>query len=545
MTDSPPATANTSSDANVAREANGIYSRITTSDHKLIGRMWLSTSLLLLVTSAVVGVLLGFERSNADKIDIFGGVNSYFQMWTLYRIGMVLMVVVPLFIGIAMVVVPMQVGSTNIAFPRAALGAFWAWLIGTGITIAAVLSGGGWGALDGVTANEADSIALTLVGTGMVIIAILMASVCLATTVVSMRTSGMNLARVPLFAWSMLVATSVWLLTLPVALSNLAMAYVDLHHGGPVTFGNPEPVAGATAIWSQLDWLVSQPQVFAWAIPVLGILGTVVPVAAGVRHISHSAMIGLVSIFGLLSFGAWSQPYFHNGTEQFLFIAVGLVAVIPVLGSLAGAAATLAGGEGTKFTDTHLVAIIGAAVLLLAATVSGALRVVQPFHLISRSTTSGVFNLVVVAAVLAVVAGLWFWAPKIAGHQMSSGVGKLVALNLLVGGLALGISDVASGFLETPDLLLAPPISSTADALNLVSAIGAVLVALGALGALVALIGAFRPGAADAGDDPWDGHTFEWATTSPPVAGNFTAPLAKVASEAPVLDQRENEREAI
>ena len=545
MTDSPPATANTNSDQVVAREANGIYSLLTTSDHKVVGKMWVSMSLLLLVASAVIGVFLGIERSNADKIDIFGGVNSYFQMWTLYRMGMVLMVVVPLFIGIATVVVPMQVGSTNIAFPRAALGAFWTWLIGSGITITAVLAGGGWGALDGVTGNEADSIALTLVGTGMVIVAILIASVCLATTIVSMRTSGMNLARVPLFAWSMLVATSVWLLTLPVALSNLAMAYVDLHHGGPFTFGNPEPVAGATAIWDQVDWLVSQPQVFAWAIPALGILGSVVPVAAGVRHISHSAMVGLVSLFGLLSFGAWSQPYFHDGTEQFLYIAVGLAIVIPVLGSFAGAAATLAGGEGTKFTDTHLVASIFAALLLLAATVSGALRVIQPFHLTARSTTTGVFNLVVFAAVTAAVAGLWFWAPKITGHRMPSGVGKQVALALLVGGLVLGLADVVSGFLETPDILLAPPVSSTADALNLVSTIGAVIVALGALGALLALLAAFRPGAADAGDDPWDGHSLEWATTSPPATGNFAAPLAKVESEAPLLDQRENEEETV
>jgi len=545
MTDSPPATAHTDSSDVVAREVNGIHSLLTTSDHKVIGRMWLSVAVLLLAASTVIGVLIGFERSSADKIDIFGGVNSYFQMWTLYRVGMVLMVVVPLFIGLATVVVPMQVGSTNIAFPRAALGAFWTWLIGSGITIAAVLAGGGWGALDGVTGSEADSIALTLVGTGMVIIAILMASICLATTVVSMRTSGMNLARVPLFAWSILVATSVWMLTLPVALSNLALSYVDLHHGGPFTFGNPEPVAGVTAIWSQIDWLVSQPQVFAWAIPVLGILGSIVPVAAGVRHVSHSSMLALVSLFGLLSFGAWSQPWFHNGTEQFLFITFGLVVAVPVLGSLAGSAATLAGGEGTRLADTHLVAVLGATVVLLAAAVSGALRVIQPFHLIGRSTTSGVFNLVMVAAILAGIAGLWFWAPKITGHTMSPGLGKVVALSMFLGALVLGITDVISGFLETPDFLVAPPVSSTADALNLVSAIGAVIVAVGALGALVALVGSFRPGGADAGDDPWDGHTLEWATTSPPAPGNFAEPLAKVGSEAPLLDQRANEQETI
>jgi len=128
---------------------------------------------------------------------------------------------------------------------------------------------------------------------------------------------------------------------------------------------------------------------------------------------------------------------------------------------------------------------------------------------------------------------------------MSPGLGKLVALSMFLGALVLGIADVISGFLETPDFLVAPPVSSTADALNLVSAIGAVIVAVGALGALVALVGSFRPGGADAGDDPWDGHTLEWATTSPPAPGNFAEPLAKVGSEAPLLDQRANEEETI
>ena len=47
-------------------------------------------------------------------------------------------------------------------------------------------------------------------------------------------------AKVPLFAWSMLVACTVWLLTLPVAIANLVIVTVDLR-GGPLLFGNPEP----------------------------------------------------------------------------------------------------------------------------------------------------------------------------------------------------------------------------------------------------------------------------------------------------------------
>jgi cytochrome c oxidase subunit 1 len=42
-----------------------------------------------------------------------------------------------------------------------------------------------------------------------------------------------------------------------------------------------------------------------------------------------------------------------------------------------------------------------------------------------------------------------------------------------------------------------------------------------------------------AGDDPWLGHTLEWATTSPPPPLNFEAPLPPIRSYAPLLDLRE------
>ena len=41
-----------------------------------------------------------------------------------------------------------------------------------------------------------------------------------------------------------------------------------------------------------------------------------------------------------------------------------------------------------------------------------------------------------------------------------------------------------------------------------------------------------------AGDDPWEGHTLEWVTTSPPPQGNFTAPLPEITSDRPLLDLR-------
>lgn len=538
MTDSPPATDTVAAVPPPA--VAGFYNALTTTDHKAIGRLWLRAGIVGLVAAAVLGVLLGLERLDTDAVDIFGGDNAYFQMWALYRIGLVLLVAAPLFVGLAMVVVPMQVGSTNIAFPRAALSAAWSFLLGAAMLVVAVVAGGGWGALDQATVGERDAVALTLVGMGFVIISLLLASICIATTIISLRVNGMTLMRTPLFAWSMLVTCAVWLLTLPVLLANLAIAYVDLHNG-PGAFGGL--LDGDVGIFDQIAWLVEQPQIYVAAIPALGVLGTIAPVAAGRRHAQHGLAAGLIGFFGLLAIGAWSQPAFQRTLtsvdydEKFLFIAFGILAIIPILGSLGGAADTVVRGRDnvTGIPSPHLMGAFGAGLLLLAGTAAGVVRVIEPLDLGGRITVSGVMHLVVIASITAALAGLWFWAPKVDGVELSPMFGRLVMSCLILGGLLLGGAQVVNGLFETENFPLTAPTEDAGDALNAVALVGSALVALGVLGLLGAVAGAMRSGGT--GDaNPWGGHSLEWSTTTPPPTGNFAEAPALVVSEAPLLD---------
>lgn len=539
MTDSPPAT--DTDPVGTPAAVAGLYDALTTTDHKRIGRLWLRAGVVFLVGAVVLGVLVGLERLDGETVDVFGGANAFFQMWALSRFGLALLVAAPLFIGLATVVVPMQVGSTNIAFPRAALAAAWGFLIGAGIMIVAVLANGGWGAVDRASGDERDAVALTLVGMGMVVVSLLLASLCIATTAVSARVKGMTLLRVPLFTWSMLVACAVWLLTLPVLLANLLIAYVDLHNG-PGTFGGE--LSGDLGVFAQVHWLVEQPQVYAFAIPVLGVLGSVVPVAAGVRAARHGLSMALIGLFGLLSVGAWAQPFFQPTNpslvrydEKFVYIAFGIAAIVPLLGALGGAADTLVRGRENivGLPPAHLLGALASALVLLAGVAGGVARVIEPFELGGRITVDGVAHLVLFAAVTSAVAGIWFWAPKIGGRELSPVSGRGAVVMLAGGAVLLGGAQVVNGFFETSLSPLVAPTDDTADALNVVSLVGGLVVALGALGVLAGLLASMRPGPAGA-DDPWGGQTLEWATATPPPPGNFAEPPALVTSEAPLLD---------
>ena len=464
-----------------------------TSDAAAVGRLFVLTSLLLALGTSVVGMLLSFGRTEAvAPWDLFGGFNAYFRMWTLYRVSFMLLVVMPLLLGVALAVVPSQVGAGNVAFPRAALASFWSWLIGAVIIVVSVFAGGGWGAIDGVTGNESDAMALTLLGTGMVIVALLLGAVTVATTVISLRQTGMSLLDVPPFSWSMLVAAAVWLFTLPVAIANLVVIYADLRGRPAIAFGRAE----GPDIWLQLDWLVEQPAVYIMAVPVLGIAVEAVGAAVGARSSRPEAITIIVGLFGLLAVGGWSQDYFtapQDLRDGLVYVAFGLAAVLPLV-ALAGGAAELV-LRGTKTPDRLLdlrVLGAGAALKLLgAAALVGALRVIEPLDLLETTATWAVFHGVVAAGLIAGVVALRNWSDQLLFRPISQMVGRGSILLLGAGGGLLVISDLISGFIVDDRDLMALALDGNV-VLNLVNFIGSLLVAAGLAGALAGIASALR-----------------------------------------------------
>lgn len=483
----------------------GLVGPVTANDCRTVGRSFMAVSLVFAVGAAGIGVLTRLERLDPASSDqVLGGLNSWFQMWTLYRAALALLVVMPLFLGLAMAVVPGKLGAAGLAFPRAAQASFWSWLIGSLIVVASVFAGGGWGAMDGVSGAERDAMALTLLGTLLVIASLLAGAVNLAATVISLRPAGMSLLQVPLFAWSMLVSAAVWLFTLPVAAANIVVVYADLRGRDPIAFGLPE----SPGIWRQLDWLFEQPAVYALAVPVLGIAAEVVGDRLGVRLERRGVMVSLVGLFGLLAVGGWSQDYFTapaDHRDELLYVAAGLAAVAVVLAFCGGLAASARPGL-SRLEGLPGPALAGSAlgmVLLAGAATAGGLRVIEPFELLERSTTAGVFNAVAVAALIGAAAGVWHWAPEILGRPLSEGRGRLTGLALLAGGALLAGPDVLSGFLGAADMpFIGDYDSGAVGALNAAAAAGSVLLLAGLVIAAAAVVQALRPGRpADADGD--------------------------------------------
>lgn len=529
-------------------------SALAFNDHKSVGRMWITASLIFLVLISILGILTNLERLSLGGADVFGTNATYFQGWVLYRTGAIFLVALPLFIGIATSIVPLQVGSPSIAFPRLAAASFWAWLVGAIVHIISIF--GADGGLGPANATRSEGTLMTITSLGFIIVALLAASMCIATTVIALRPAGMNLQRVPVFSWSMLVATSVWMLSLPVLIANLIFAYADLQGREPIRFGNRDD------LWTNLEWAWAQPQIYAYAIPVLGVVAEVVPTLVKQRQPGRDLVLSFIGLFGLFSFGAWAQsalsvgadPVFQNPAlpesdqgnfiyEEPLFVLFALAIAVPLLGLLGGMADTIRRGKLPK-PDAGLAGAMVGATILLFAVIAGEVRAFPFFwealhdnHVLLSSSTAQL-TLVFGAVIASAIGALAYWAPKIFGGFAADPVGIMGSMAIFGGAALAGLADMVSAFAGQPDISLEAVNNSMIETMNVVALVGVAMMAGGALAVIGLVLPALRSSEL-LPDDPWDGQTLEWAAPSPPPVGNFVEPIGRIRSAEPLLDELE------
>jgi cytochrome c oxidase subunit I len=502
-------------------ERAGLAGWLTTSDHKQIGRLYVVTALVLGIVTAVVGTILAAEATS-EGFDIVDA-NVFLQLFTLHQEAAVWLFAVPLLLGLATFIVPMQIGSPEIAFPRGAATAYWTYLVGAGLLLGAYAADGGPAGTEGAAVD------LHLLALAALTVALSLGSLCVITTVLTLRAPGMSLVRVPAFSWSVVVAGGLTLLSTPVLLARVIVLFVTHHFGGDY----------GIADYGGLDWAYSVPQLYLVAVPAAGVVLDVVPVLARNRMRRHEGVLVVLSLLGIVSIGAWAQV--PSTFDQFLYVALGLVAVVPALAMVGLVGDTLRGGQPAL--KASLLFAGGSALLLLLGTGTGALSAIDGLDLRGTVWEAATFHLVVFgAAGLGALGGLWWWAPKLYGSALPEGAGVLSFLAVFGGTLAVAAAGLVNGLTEDVPLASGGSPDSIA-ALDLLAVAGSGLLVLGLLVALAVVVRtSLRATSGPA--DPWGGHTLEWATASPPVATNFAVPVGTVTSATPLLDGLLLEKEA-
>lgn len=508
---------------------------ITTSDHKKIGRLFIGSSLLVLVGVGVVATLLGIERIDASAELIDAGAIP--QLFAAYRVLLTLSVVLPLTVGLGVAVVPLQLGARALAFPRLALLGFWTWLVGTVLVLISILANGGPGG------GDSDMVDLYLGAQVLVVAGLLAASGSVATSVLTARAPGMNMRRVPLFAWSALVQAVGLLVALPVFVATLVSVYVD-HRYANVTFG------GNTGLDEWIQFGFTQPTTLLYALPVFGILLDTLATATRERlPMRQIALlgVGLAGTAFLAGVANTEVDLPQNLLDMSLgdaladIIPFALVHLLPLLGALVVLAVMLRGAAGRPRPLAALVLSFFGAGMVFVGLVGNVLVHVGDAQLHGTVFEEGAWVYVMYGTVLGVMGGLVHWGPKLWGRRGADA--KFIPLALL-GVLATVLASLpyyVAGFAKQPGRSVSFDYSGPQDLWNLLVTIGHGLMLLTVLAFVGLALRSFRSGD-HAGDDPWDGQTLEWATSSPAPANNF-ADVHVVASAEPLLDLKPSRTE--
>jgi cytochrome c oxidase subunit 1 len=394
-----------------------------------------------------------------------------------------------------------------------------------------------------------DAVEYLVLGIAIVLGGAVLASANFITTIVKMRAPGLTSRRLPLFTWSVLVSSAVFLLALPVLVAGMGMLFVEHHYSAHLFSGFTSSRRGNPMLWPRLFWFGAYPMLWALLLPALGLASEVIPVFAR-RAIAdrRRAMLALGAI-GILAFAGWGSEVRTLTGARFLFVLGALAVLAPVASLVLNWLLTLrqAAREGAadelrpRLLSTPMLYVAALLSVLAAGLAAGAVSAIDASgNLHGNYWQVGQQHLLFFApATLGIAAAVHYWAPKLWGRSLSSRIGMLEVL--LIGGGA-HLSFLPALVLGLQDM---PFHTSTYDSgdgwewANVVMSLGSAVLVLGVLLFVLNLLASvvLRRGRR-AEQDPWGGHTLEWTAPTPLPLHNFDR-LPEVRSATPALDLRD------
>jgi cytochrome c oxidase subunit 1/cytochrome c oxidase subunit I+III len=515
--------------------AAAVLDALTTVDHKRIGVRYLVTASAFFLAGGLEAAALRLQLTQPNQHVL--GPEAYNQVFSMHGLTMIFLFVTPMLSGFGNYLVPLQVGARDMAFPRLNALGYWIYLA-AGVFMYVGLARGtapndGW--FNYVPLSEkaySPASNIDYYGLGLIFLGIstTAGAVNFLVTIAKLRAPGMSVSRIPLYCWS-LVATS---LAIVFAIPALTVACFLLELERRYGFHFYDAAAGGQPLlWQHLFWIFGHPDVYIIFLPAVGIVSSIVPVFARRSMVARPWVALAILATGLLGFGVWAHHMFATGLTQaaaIIVAAASMTIAIPSGIQVFAWIATVAGGR--PLLRTPLLYVLGFIVVFVVGGLTGVMFAAIPFD---QQVTDSYF---VVAhfhyvlfggAVFPILAGLFFWLPKITGRLLDERLGRTSFWLVFVGFNLTFFPMHISGLLGMPRRIYTYPGGMGWGPLNVVSSIGSLVLIVGMVVVLAAILWSLVSGE-PAGADPWGGDTLEWSTTSPPPKHNFeTIPVVRSA----------------
>jgi cytochrome c oxidase subunit 1 len=524
-----------------------LHDWVVTVDHKRLGLLYIVYGIVFLAVGGLEATIMRVQLAAANLHVVSPQVFN--RMMTMHGTTMVFLVGVPILFGFGNYLVPLMVGARDMAFPRLNALGFWltafggfllyfSFLGGDGLYGAGSAPDVGWFAYAPLTSTAFSkghstdywTLAILLGGFGTIGTAI-----NIITTVLCLRCPGMTLGKMPLAVWMFFTMSAMTLVVMTPLSAAQIMLCIDRYLGGH--FFDTQ-AGGSAVIWQHFFWMFGHPEVYVLIIPGFAFASEIIPVFSRKAIFGYPAMVAATTGIGFLSMGVWAHHMFTVGMSShantffaLITMAVGIPTGIKIFNWLG----TMWGGK-IRFA-TPMMFCLGFLFQFLIAGLTGIMLAAVPFdwQLSDSYFVVAHFHYVLLGGLLMTIfAAMYYWFPKATGKMLSQTLGRWHFWLFVIGFHLTFDTMHIPGILGMPRRIYTYEADRGWDVFNLICTVGVAFQALAIVLFLWNVVRSLLWGK-DAGNDPWDAWTLEWAVSSPPPHYNF-ALLPVVRSRRPLWD---------
>jgi len=523
------------------RKGNVVVKWITSTDHKVIGNLYLITSFVYFCIGGVMALLIRAQLF-APGLEVIATREQYNQLFTMHGTIMLLMFATPLFFGFANALMPLQIGAPDVAFPRLNAFSFWLFFFGSATAVSGFLTpqgaaAFGWFAyapLSSTTFSPGLGGNLWVFGLALSGFGTILGAVNFITTIITMRAPGMTMFRMPIFTWNTLVTSILVLMAFPVLAAALFALGADRVFGAHVY----DPANGGAILWQHLFWFFGHPEVYIIALPFFGIVSEILPVFSRKPIFGYKTLIYATIAIAALSVTVWAHHMYVTGSVLLPFFSLmTMLIAVPTGVKIFNWVGTM--WRGSVTFESPMLWTIGFLITFTFGGLTGVILASPPldFHVSDSYFVVAHFHYVVFGTVVfAMFAGFYFWWPKWTGKMLNDRLGKVHFWLLFIGFHTTFLIQHWIGVVGLPRRYYSYLPGDNVTWMNQVSTIGAMILGLSMLPFLFNVYITARKAPKVTVDDPWGfSRSLEWATSCPPPRHNFTS-IPRIRSESPAFD---------
>jgi len=505
---------------------SGLMRWVTTTNHKDIGTLYLSFSLLMFFVGGAMAMVIRAELFQPGLQ--FVDPQFFNSMTTVHALVMIFGAVMPAFVGLANWMVPMMIGAPDMALPRMNNWSFWLLPFAFTLLLSTFFMpgggpAGGWTMYAPLVMQTGDAFPFLIFAVHIMGISSIMGAINIIATVFNMRAPGMTFMKLPLFVWTWIITAFLLIASMPVLAGAVTMLLTDKFFGTSFfsAAGGGDPV-----MFQHIFWFFGHPEVYIMILPAFGVVSAIVPTFARKPLFGYSSMVYATASIAFLSFIVWAHHMFTVGMPlagELFFMYTTVLIAVPTGVKVFNWVATM--WKGSMTFETPMLFALGFIVMFTIGGFSGLMLGVTPADFQYHDTYFVVAHfhyVLVTGAVFSIMAAAYFWLPKWTGHMYDEKLGKL---HFWLSTIFVNVLFFPQHFLGLAGMPRRIPDYNVQFAdWNMVSSIGGFLFGLSQLLFAYIVIKCVR-GGQKASSQVWEGaHGLEWTLPSPPPYHSFTTP---------------------